>query len=360
MTIDSLSTREKNTLYGLVRHPSFNDRQLADRIRLKMSTVTSIRNRLRKEGYFRTVKIPYLERIGGELLVVSYTRLNPLRSKEEMQRVLREVTGSADEMFFAFADQFGMLSFSLCRNYTDAWACAGRIPQALSDRGLLGRDHCPDDVSLFPLDPGRFLKFFDFSRLLGTRFGLEAPERAAGNDIRTDTGSPRRLRRFEKKVYLGLTRYPELSDNGVARKTGVSRQSVSKLRRRFESEMLLVQARVPDIFKMGSEIVSVAWYGFAPGVSLAMRRKGIEWSLRELPSIFQVADGHEGMIILLEPKFEDLQRHICSAARFHMEKGLLRQAPRIINFAVRDMFIAKDLGFGPAVKRILGANEKGK
>jgi hypothetical protein len=358
MTIDTLSKNEKNTLYGLVKLPTCNDRLLSEHTRLKVSTVTAIRNRLRREGYFRTVRIPFLERMGGELLVVSYTRLNPLRSREEQQRVLKDITGGADELFFAFADQFGMLSFSLCRNYTDAWSGAERIVQLLSDRAILSRDFSRQDVALFPFDQTRLLRFFDFSRLLGARFGLEMPEPPAQQNIRMEMATPRRLSRLEKKVFLGLTRYPAQSDNGVAKRIGVSRQSVSKLRKRFFSERLLVQVQIPDILKMDDGMVSVAWYEFAPGVSVSMRRKGMEWSLRELPSFFQVAGIHDGMIILLEKRFGDLQRHLCESARFHMEKGLLKHPPRMTNFAVRDILIVKEFSFAPAVKSILGMDEK--
>jgi len=360
MSIESLSPKEKSTFYGLVSSPSSSDRQLSEQTGLKISTVTAIRNRLRRQGCFRTVRIPHLERIGGELLVVSYTRLNPLRPKDEMQRVLRDVAGGAEDVFFAFADQFGMLAFSLCRNYTDAWTGAERIPQMLSDRGALSPDRSRPEVSLFPLDQTRFLRFFDFSGFLGASLGLEHGGAAAQPNLRTDSAPPRRLTRLEKKIYLGLTRYPELSDNGVAKRIGAARQSVSKLRKRFESERLLVQAQMPDMLRMGAEMISVAWYEFGPGVSLSMRRKGMEWSLRELPAVFQLAGIHDGMAILLERRFEDLQRHLAEAARFYMEKGLLRQPPRIINLAVGDVIVAKDFSFGPAVKRILGVDEKGK
>jgi len=343
-----------------VKFPFLNDRQIAEQAGMKLTTVTAIRNRLRREGYFRTVRIPYLERLGGELLSVSRIRLNPLRPKEQMQRTLREAAGAADEVFWAVADQFGMLAFSFSRNYTGAWSDAERLQQMLAERGALDPGLHRQEVWLFPLDQTRFLRFFDFSRFLGMRFGLEPPEAASVPGTRAETAPPRRLTRLEKKVYLGLARHPELSDNGVARKSGVARQSVSKLRKRFETERLVAPAQVPDILKTGDEMMTVAFYEFAPGVSLAMRRKGMDWSMRELGAFVQLAGFHDGMVILLERRFEDLQRHLAESMRFYLEKGYLRQPPRVICLATRDIIIAKDLSFGPAVKKILGVEDRTK
>jgi hypothetical protein len=325
-----------------------------------MSTVTAIRNRLLGLCRFRTVRIPLLERAGGELLTVSCIRLNPLRPREEMQRLLKEVTGGSDEMFFALADRLGMLSFSLCRNYSDAWNGTEAIAQMLADQGALGADFSRDETALFPLDQTRVWRFFDFSRLLWARFGSGLPEPAGQPNIKAEKAAPRRMSRLEKRVYLGLTRYPALSDIGMGRKIGVSRQTVSRLRKRFFSERLLVQAQIPDFLRMGDEVLSVSRYEFSPGVPPSMRRKAMELSLRELPAFFQLENAREGLIILLENRFEDLRRHTVEAARFHVNKGLLKQGPWTTSFAVKDVFIVKDFNFAPAVKRILGVDEKGK
>ena len=360
MTEEWLSKNEKITLYGLVRLPAANDRQLSGLIGLRLSTVTAIRNRLMGGCIVRPVRIPYLERAGAELLAVCFTRLNPLMPREGMARVLKEVAGGTDEMFYAFADQFGMMSFFLCRNFSDAWNATERAAALLADRGALSPDFSRQDTALFPLDQTRFLRFFDFSRLLWARFGPGLPEPAGQPNLKAEKAAPRRMSRLEKRVYLGLTRYPALSDIGVGQRIGVSRQTVSKLRKRFLSERLLVLAQVPDFLGMGAGMISVLRQEFAPGVSMSMRRKGIEWSLRELPAFFHLASGSEGIMILLENSFEDLQRHMGEAARYTVDKGLLKKDPCIVNFAVRDIFIVKDLNFAPAVKRILGVNEKVK
>jgi DNA-binding MarR family transcriptional regulator len=360
MTVETLSKNEKLTLYGLVRYPTYNDRRLSEEIKLKMSTVTAIRNRLKRDGYFRTVRVPYLERLGGELLVVAYTRLDVLKTREEMLKILKEVIGATDDVFYAFADQFGMLAFSFCRNYTDAWSDSERTHQMLAEKGALSPEFSRQHVALFPINQTRFFKFFDFSRILRTRFGLGLPDPEMQLSIRSEKAVPRHLSRIEKKVYYGLIRYPELVDNSVAKKIGVTRQSVTKIRKRFESEKLMATMRIPDFQKMGAEIIAMSYFDFSPSISFNARKKGIEWSIRELPAFFQVAGSREGMIVSLETKFEDLQKQLYEAARFYMDKGFFKEELKITMFSVKDLNIVKDFNFAPLVKKVLGIeDEKG-
>ena len=47
--VAELTDREKQTLLGLVAHPEANDRELAEILDMKHSTVTAIRRRLQDE-----------------------------------------------------------------------------------------------------------------------------------------------------------------------------------------------------------------------------------------------------------------------------------------------------------------------
>ena len=73
-----LTNKEKLMLYGLVRYPGLTDKKLSEKLNLKHSTVTSIRHRLRKNKYFRTLKIPMLQNMGCEMLVAIYSSFSPL------------------------------------------------------------------------------------------------------------------------------------------------------------------------------------------------------------------------------------------------------------------------------------------
>jgi hypothetical protein len=95
MEKNELTKKEKLMLYGIARYPKLTDKQLSEKLELKHSTVTSIRNRLRENEYFRTLTIPRLQNMGCKMLVAIYTNFSPLIPLEE--RI--EITGAAIEVF---------------------------------------------------------------------------------------------------------------------------------------------------------------------------------------------------------------------------------------------------------------------
>jgi hypothetical protein len=201
-------------------------------------------------------------------------------------------------------------------------------------------------------------RFFDFHKTLNHQFCLQYPEPEPQFNFKIEKPEPRPLSRIEKKVYLGLIRYPDLVDNEVARKIGVTRQSVTKIRKRLESDRLLATVRVPDILKVGAEILAIACYESGPNVTLTTRRKGIEWVNRETPLFFHVAGHREGLLMALASTFRGLQNHLHEASRFYMEKGYLRDEPRVLMLSVPEIAIVKDFTFAPLVKKVLGMEDE--
>jgi hypothetical protein len=91
MSVKNLTKNEKDTLWGMVNHPTLNDRALAKKTRLKLSTVTAIRRRLREREYFWTVNIPNFSRLGFELLCVEYGSFNEAVPVERRIKYFNEV-----------------------------------------------------------------------------------------------------------------------------------------------------------------------------------------------------------------------------------------------------------------------------
>ena len=75
---------EKRVLFGLVRHPGLPDRELANRIGLKLPTVTATRLKLERRELIRPVRIPAFNRLGMEMLsfsLISYGAHPPMDRK---------------------------------------------------------------------------------------------------------------------------------------------------------------------------------------------------------------------------------------------------------------------------------------
>ena len=73
---EGLSDNEATVLKGLCLEPWAIDRELAKALGLKMSTVTAIKNRLKRRKAYRKANIPAYNRLGYMLLSTSMTRMD--------------------------------------------------------------------------------------------------------------------------------------------------------------------------------------------------------------------------------------------------------------------------------------------
>jgi hypothetical protein len=109
---------EKAVLYGLVRYPRLNDRQLSEIIDVKPSTTTAIRRRLRSREIFYTKRIPMGNRLGYELLVTVMGKIKPNTEKAEIEKLLdwmQKIPG----IFHAFMSSDTMFCIGFFKNFSE-------------------------------------------------------------------------------------------------------------------------------------------------------------------------------------------------------------------------------------------------
>jgi len=166
----TLTKNEEAVLYGLIKYPHLNDSELHDYINIKLSTLTSIKNRLIQQGYLRALLVPMLNRMGFELLATIYTEFNPVIPLEERISTTKQTIEVFDEIFFSVGEQEKGFSISLSKNYT----AIGRIndirTETFGEVGLLDKEY-PHEV-IFPFETSHITRFFDFSRALRSFFNL--------------------------------------------------------------------------------------------------------------------------------------------------------------------------------------------
>ncbi|MDG6219094.1 MAG: MarR family transcriptional regulator, partial [Candidatus Thermoplasmatota archaeon] len=254
---------ERLTLYGLVKYPELNDKQLSKKLNLKHSTVSSIRNRLRKNGYFRTIVLPSLENMGCELLAVIYTTFSPLIPLGERVKIAEKSIDIFEEIFFSLGEQDKGFSISLSKDYTTIGRINDIRTQTFGDHGLLEEDY--PNIIVFPFEISKIYRFFDFAPLLKSGCNVDNIPKEKSHNIAFKTINNISFRKLEKNVYHMIVKYPELSDAEIGENIGVSRHTISRLRRKFEGKNLIRKINLPDIKKMGFEIFSLYHIKFNPG-----------------------------------------------------------------------------------------------
>jgi len=353
MEKNELTKKEKLMLYGIARYPKLTDKQLSEKLELKHSTVTSIRNRLRENEYFRTLTIPRLQNMGCKMLVAIYTNFSPLIPLEE--RI--EITGAAievfDEIFFSVGEQDKGFSLSLAQDY----ASIGRIndirTQTFGGRGLL-EDEYPNMV-VFPFEISKVYRFFDFAPLLKSSFELDIESDEEMKKFETFSEEEMSFSDTEKNAYCMLIKYPELSDGDIGAEMSVSRHTVSRLRRKFESNNLIRWINLPNLKGLGFEILSFLHIQFDPRNSLDIEKDEAS-ILMSGSTVFMASRMFEAVMISIYSNYDDYNKDTTRIMQTLKENKWIAENPMIRTYSLHEMIFIKDFKFAPITRKVLGCD----
>jgi len=345
-----LTTNEKLVLYGLIKHPNLVDRELSGLLGLKQSTVTSIRQRLRKNAYFRTLRIPIIQNIGCKLLVVTYTSFNPIINLDKRVQITGKTIEVFEEIFFSVGEQEKGFSLSCSKDYSTVGKINDIRTQTFGRRGLLENEY-PIEV-LFPLDISKIYRFFDFSPLLSGFFGfnLENDDTEVNVDFLKKTETS--FSNSEKKVYCMLVEHPEATDSYIAQKLNVSRHTVSRIKNCLEEQEHIKQIRMPNLQKLGFKILAFYHIKFNPQNSANLEKNDVI-SLRNESTIFMASRVFETVILSVYANFEDYKKDKTRIIQFLKKNNWLLENPRIKTYSLDKMVVIKDFIFTPIVNKLL-------
>lgn len=345
-----LSKNEKVALYGLVRYPQLKDIEIAERIGLKISTFNAIKNRLRRRGYYSTVIIPYLQELGCELLSVSYGWTNPsIPLETKLKKIGDDILCSGVECFYQVAESNQAFSLLMGLNYTDLKINVETLERRLSKLKFLGNQAIR--IIFFPFKTSKIFRFFDFAPLIAKTFELNFDEKRISTDF--EEKGKRRLSQIEKRVYYGLIKYPDLSDSKIAEKMSLERHTVANIRKRFEKEKLIKKIRVPDLKKLGFQMLVFSYSRFNPLTPLDKRKKGIELLLKGYPNIMMLTSHSEAVNLFVVRDFEEYKKSKDEVISYYSSKNFFAEYPTLLTFSTSNMRILKNFEFGPIVRKVL-------
>jgi len=353
MNKPELTTKEKIMLYGLAKYPKLTDKLLSEKLDLKHSTVTSIRHRLRENEYFRTLIIPRLQNIGCKMLVVTYTNFNPLIPLYERVKITGKTIEVFEEIFFSVGEQDKGFSLSLSQNY----ATIGRIndirTQTFGGRGLL-EDEYPNMV-IFPFEISKIHRFFDFAPLLKKKFNLNFKSDKIVKDVGFTNKKEMFLSDTEKNVYCTLIGYPELSDSNIGFKVGVSRHTVSRSRKGFEQNDLISKINLPNLKKLGFEILALYHIRFDPRNPPDMEKNEMA-PLLDDSTIFLARRMFEAIMISIYTNYDEYKQDRTRVMQVLKENKWIVKDPLLRTYGLNTLVFIKDFKFVPISKKIIGCD----
>ena len=355
MALKDLSPNEKTVFHALVQHTSLNDRELSEKVGVKLSTVTAIKNRLKSRGYFMTVRVPQLQRLGCELLSVNYAQLNASVPQGKRLEVGRSLLADFPEIYYLASDERAGFAMSLNRNYSAAKQNTERFFRVYSESEFLLSEGY--EAVHFPFAQSRVSNFFDGSSMLARDFQLEdgeakKPAKEAAREFAVRSPEVV-LSRIEKKVLRGLVANPDLHDSSVAKQIDVTRQTVTKMRKSFESLGLIRTVRIPNLQMLGYEVLCLLHQRYRPSQTLEVRGQLEEAFYDKLPVVFRVAGDMEAIELLAFHNFKHHVEAMVAISRFNREQRFVAREPTALTFAIRDLFPIKNHIYDRAVDRVL-------
>jgi DNA-binding MarR family transcriptional regulator len=348
-----LNKNEKLVLYGLIKHPLFNDRELSEKIRLKMTTVTAIKNRLKKNNYYYTVRIPVLQNLGCEILMTSFMNFNPLKTEKDLIKVHKDqLEKECPEIVYSSMETNVGFYLGIGKNYTEIHRSIENMERVYRENDFI-EDGTPS-YFFFPFEYSKIQNFFDFAPIIKHTFGVAI--KGEENDVgpveipKTDLT---KLSNVEKRVLYGLIRYPDIPDSKIAENIQVTRQVVSKLKKSFETDGILKTLKIPNLKQLGFEIMAISHFRHNPKTPVEKRGKGINMILSQFPQTFMVTGNLESMMINVCRDFTDFQRLRSQALTYYKKQEYLIKEPEIIMFSIPNLSHIVEHNYAPLVQKVL-------
>ena len=348
-----LNNKEKLMLYGLVKNVDIPDKQLSEKLNLKHSTVTSIRHRLKENEYLRKLIIPKLQNMGCEMLVVIYTHFSPLIPLLERIEITGKTIEVFDEIFFSVGEQDKGFSLSLSKDYSTIGRINDIRTQTFGVRGLLEEEY-PNTV-VFPFEISKIYRFFDFAPLLKSSYKLDLEEDFEVKNVEFGGAEDLVFSDAEKNAYCMLVSYPELSDSAIGRELGVSRHTISRLRRKFEEKSLMSKIILPNFVKLGFEILVFYHIRFDPGNPPNMDDDEAA-SLIGNSTVFFASRRFEAIMISIYRDYDDYKTDSMKIMQSLKENQWIAEDPIIRTYSLSTMVSIKDFKFAPFASKIVGCD----
>jgi len=344
-----LTPKEKKTLHGLIKFPTLNDRELAQKVGLKLSTVTAIRRRLRNEDYFHTVRVPMLQKLGCEMMNIGYSGFRQRGNKGQVKQMNIDKLNMYDTVFLSYYTSEQGLFLSASENYTEVRKNLDEMQEHFAKHKTL--DEIGWTYTLFPFEISKLLNYFDFSTLLEKLFDIKS-KKTSKITIKFEDRDEVKLSKKEKLVFFGLCKYPEMPDNMISKKVGVSRQAVSVMGKRFIRDDIMRVLRVPNLNKLGYEIMVYAKTQFNPDSKLADRAEGVKYMMNEMPQFFMMSGNYENVLLAAFQNYEEYNHFRNEVLAFYEGHNYIRGEPHIRLFSISDMNVLKDHVYTDILARI--------
>ena len=317
-----LSKNEKIILWGLVKYPMLNDRQLSDKINVRMSTLNAIKNKMKRKGLIKDRIVPNVEIMDYELLSVVWAPLEKTIKEEDDKRFLKDLFKDYPNTYTSMVFGDTLFYLSMYRNYTQLSRVQYNLENTLKKSGLLDTDKVHHTIH--PLSISVLSKNFDYTSVLERAFDIEPTGEIKDPFVKEfDKEAFEKIHNLtnkEKIILKGILRGPDMPDNKIAKMLDTTRQAVARHKKELLKLGVIKKIRIIDYKEMDFKILSLVEANYN-------RKDGIDSGApntapMHLPSFFAIYGSMETVSLALfrdfdqfdisKEKYTSLMREFCT------------------------------------------------
>ncbi|MDG6224702.1 MAG: Lrp/AsnC family transcriptional regulator [Candidatus Thermoplasmatota archaeon] len=349
-----LSKNERLILWGMVRFPMLNDRQLSDRINIRMSTLNAIKNKMKRTGIIHDRLVPNINIMDYEVLTVGWTPLDRAVRDDKDRRSLIELFKKHPNTYSAMVFGDTLFYISLYRDYTHYRASERDIRISLNEYGLLSGNILHSTI--YPMSLSHMNKNFDYTDVLERAFNIEPVSDPAASV----TESEKALNKFhhltnkEKLILKGLLGAPDMPDNKIAQKLDTTRQAVARHKKELLDLGVIKKTRVIDYGLLGFNILCLVEAHYD-----RFKERELTYPNTDplhLPSFFSIYGLNETVSLSLFhdfTQFSTAREEYTALVKDHFK---VRGEPMILLFSPSKTFTIKHQDYLPLIEEYLSSS----
>lgn len=339
-----LTKLQKEALWGLIKYPALNDRETADKVRMKLSTMTTIRYKMINEGYYKTVNAPLVNRMGFELCAFFVLRLK----SNAKGKPLSVRKGEYPNLVYIAHDQNRVLVFGFYPDYTRAQADSHSLVSRMTKTKSLARSgHWWKFISLKNND---VLSYFEMSPFVNKGLDMNKSE-AKTTKGSVFKGDPIHISFFERKVFQELVAFPDATDIQISNNLNITRSTVARIRERFLG-LSYKTLNIVDLAKVNYKAISITAprlrFSFTGSRSALVRAA----NFINFPLFLSVGD-YGAVFITAHKELKGVKKITNSVFRggpFHRH---IKDPPHIATFNLKQLTVLRNHQYVPLIKQAL-------
>jgi hypothetical protein len=301
------------------------------------------------EQYLTAVNIPSVQKFGAEILSLGYGEFNPNISMDQKLEKGKEWIDKASGSFFTLGDGNQALGMGFYRDFTSAMESMLLTKRLLCKEPLMTSGDINSIIMSFTI--ARIFRFFNYTPMLSKVFDIRDPE---DNEPDYEFASQQHisLSKKEKLVLYGLVKYPTYNDKNLSSILNISRQTISSVRKRFSRDGILRKRYIPNIVKLGLEVVVFAHVRLRNDADID--HEALKKGLKEENNILSLCHGTDVITLSAFSSFADTKDRITSFLKDTKQRTLFSNEPVIYLFSAADLIYQLNHLYEIPVATILG------